>query len=193
MRNAIRALLVVTAGIGCAASCANASPRVGLHALGWADTTRPIQITADRSVAVAFTPARDGQIDAVNLIASRHGAAPVGILAYLVTPDDPGNGGPAKPAAAPPGIEPGCWGSVTDSALSASPHALSIYGTACPVRAGHTYWIQFATAIGAADLYPRQGISASTVVTRSTPSAPWEKVYVTGGLEVSPVTHAVAP
>ncbi len=107
---AFRTLLVTTAGIGCAVSCAASSSRVGLHSLGWADTNRPVQISAQRSVAVAFTPARDGQIDAVNLVASRYRGQPVGLLAYVVTPDDPSTGAPAKPVAAPAGTEPGCSG-----------------------------------------------------------------------------------
>jgi hypothetical protein len=188
---AMTTLLVAAAGIGCAASCAP-SPRVGLHSLGWADTGRPVQITATRSVAVAFTPARDGQIDAVNLVASRYRGQPIGLLAYLVTPDDPSSGGPAKPVAAPAGSEPGCWGSVTDASLSVDPQSLTINGNACPVQAGHTYWIQLATVLGAADLYPRQGIEVGSMLSRSAPGASWKRALVTGGLEVSPVTHPVA-
>ena len=192
---AFRTLLVTTAGIGCAVSCAASSSRVGLHSLGWADTNRPVQISAQRSVAVAFTPARDGQIDAVNLVASRYRGQPVGLLAYVVTPDDPSTGAPANPVAAPAGTEPGCWGSVTDAALSATPRALTIEGNACPVQAGHTYWIQLATVLGAADLYPRQATAtqaAGTMLSRPAPGASWERAVVTGGLEVSPVTHPVA-
>ena len=187
---AIRTLLVATAGIGCVASCASPS-RVGLHSLGWADTNRPVQISAQRSVAVAFTPARDGQLDAVNVVASRYHGQAVGLLAYLVTPDDPSGGGPSKPVAAPAGTEAGCWGSVTDTALSAAPQQLTIEGNACPVRAGHTYWIQLATVLGAADLYPRQGTVVGTMLSRPAPGASWERAFVTGGLEVSPVTHPV--
>ena len=194
---AIRTLLAVTAGIGCAASasCAQPSSRVGLRSLGWADTSRPIQITAARSVAVAFTPARDGQIDGVNLVASRYHGEAVGLLAYVVTPDDPSTGGPSEPRAAPAGTEPGCWGSVTDAAVPVTPQPLTIEGNACPVQAGHTYWIQLTTVLGAADLYPRQASAAGTVGTmlsRSAPGASWERAVVTGGLEVSPVTHPVA-
>jgi len=189
---AIGTLLVATAGIGCAASCANPSPRVGLHSLGWADTSRPVQISAQHSVAVAFTPARDGQIDAVNVVASRYRGQSVGLLAYLVTPDDPSIGGPSKPVAAPAGTEPACWGSVTDAALSATPRPLTVYGNACPVQAGHTYWIQLATVLGAADLYPRQGTVVGTMLSRPAPGASWERADVAGGLEVSPVTHPVA-
>jgi hypothetical protein len=192
MRNAIRTMLVATAGIGCAASCASASPRVGLHSLGWADTNRPIQISAARSVAVAFTPARDGRLDAVNLVASRYRGEAVGLLAYVVTPEDPSSGGPSKPVAVPVGTEPGCWGSVTDAALSGAPQPVTIDGNACPVQAGHTYWIQLATVLGTADLYPRQGTVVGTMLSRPAPGASWERANVTGGLEVSPVTHPEA-
>jgi hypothetical protein len=160
--------------------------------LGWADTNRPIQVSAQRSVAVAFTPARDGQLDAVNLVASRYRGEAVGLLAYVVTPADPSTGGPSKPVAAPAGTEPGCWGSATDSALSATAQPLTIQGNACPVQAGHTYWIQLATVLGAADLYPRQGTVVGTMLSRSAPGASWQRTGVTGGLEVSPVTHPSA-
>jgi hypothetical protein len=195
--SAIRTLLVAIVGIGCAVSAASCapSPRVGLHNLGWADTSRPVQISATRSVAVAFTPSRDGQIDAVNLVVSRYQGQAVGLLAYLVTPEDPSTGGPAKPVAAAAGTEPACWGSVTDAALSAMPtmpQQLTIEGNGCPVQAGHTYWIQLATVLGAADLYPRQGTVVGTMLSRPAPGASWERAVVTGGLEISPVTHPVA-
>lgn len=189
--SALRTSLVIAAGIGCAVSCAP-SPRVGLHNLGWADTSRPVQISAERSVAVAFTPSRDGQIDAVNLVAGRFKGQAVGLLAYVVTPDDPSTGGPAAPVAAPAGTEPGCWGSVTDAALSGTPQQVTIEGNACPVQAGHTYWIQLATVLGAVDLYPRQGTVVGTMLSRPAPGASWERVAVTGGLEVSPVTYPSA-
>ncbi|HEX4017802.1 MAG TPA: hypothetical protein VHX15_13800 [Frankiaceae bacterium] len=189
--HAIRTVVVAAAAIGSAAACATPSSRVGLHSLGWADTNRPVQVSAQRSVAVSFTPARDGQIDAVNLVASRDHGQAVGLLAYVVTPDDPTTRGPAKPVAAPAGTEPGCWGSATDAALSATAQQLTIKGNACPVRAGHTYWIQLATVLGAANLYPRQGTVVGTMLSRPAPGASWERVYVTGGLEVSPVTHPV--
>ncbi len=191
MRNVKRTLLVATAGIGCAASAVACAPaaRVGSPTLGWADTNRPVQISATRSVAVAFTPAHDGQIDAVNLVASRSGAAPVGLLAYLVTPNDPATGAPAAPVAAA-GSEPECWGSVGDSALSASPRSLTILGSACPVQAGQRYWIQFSTVLAPANLFARQGNSAGLVLIQSSPGGAWKRVNVTGGLEVAPVTHA---
>ncbi len=194
MRKVIRTMLAATAGIGCVASAAacTQTPRVGLHTLGWADTGRPVQISAARSVAVAFTPGHDGSISAVNIVASRAGAAPVGLLAYVVTPDDPATGTPAKPIAAPAGAEPECWGSVGDSALSSAPRALTVYGTACPVQAGHRYWIQLSTVLAAADLYARQGKSAGQVLIQPTPGASWQQTNVTGGLEVSPVTHGVS-
>jgi hypothetical protein len=189
MRTAIRTLLVATAGVGCAAACTIPSPRVGLRPLGSADTKRPIQITANRSVAVAFTATRAGQLDAVNLVVSRHGGGAVGLLAYLVTPNDPGRGTPSAPVAAAEGTEPGCWGSVTDSVVAAYPRVVTIRGYACPVQAGHTYWIQFATVLGGVDLYPSQGASIVTLASRSAQGLAWERVAVTGGLEATPVTH----
>jgi hypothetical protein len=189
MRNVIRTLLVATAGIGCATACASVAG-VGLPFLGVADTSRSFQVTSDRSVAVAFVAKRDGQIAGVSLVASRAGAGPVGLLAYVVTQTDPHTGAPARPAAAPAGTEPGCFGSVTDSALSASAQALTIYGTACPIKAGHTYWIQLATAFSPADIYARANSHAHRVLVRSTPASAWQQANVTGGLEVSPVTRA---
>ncbi len=194
MRTVIRTFLVAAAGAGCVAGVAacTQTPRVGLPTLGWADTGRPVQISAARSVAVAFTPGYDGSISAVDVVASRAGAKPVGLLAYVVTPADPATGAPAAPVAAPAGSEPECWGSVADSALSAAPRSLTIYGTACPVQAGHRYWIQLSTVLAAADLYPRQDSSAGLVLIQSSPGGPWKQTNVTGGLEVSPVTHAAA-
>jgi hypothetical protein len=194
MRTAIRTLLVATAGIGCAASAAcTPTPRVGLHTLGWADTGRPpTQISATRSVAVAFSPAHDGQISAINVVASRV-SGPVGLLAYVVTPNDPATNTPAKPVAAPAGTEPECFGSLTDSALSLSPSALTILGTACPIQAGHRYWIQLSTVLDAANLYVRHGNSVGRVLIQQAPGGSWEQTNVTGGLEVSPVTHAIRP
>jgi hypothetical protein len=189
MRQVVRNVLVATAGIGCAVSCAP-SARVGLHSLGWADASRTVQVGAERSVAVAFTPGRNGQIAGVNVVASRAGAGPVGILAYVVTPQDPATGTPARPVAAPAGAEPQCFGSVTDTALSASAQSLTIYGSGCPVQAGHTYWIQLATVLAPADIYAREKGQAGRVLSRSTPTAAWKKADVTGGLEVSPVTRA---
>jgi hypothetical protein len=192
MRTAIRTLLVATAGIGCAAGAAacTPTPRVGLHNLGWADTSKPpTQISATRSVAVAFTPAHDGQISGISVVASR-AKGPVGLLAYVVTPNDPATGAPAKPVAAPDGSEPECWGSLTDSALSLSPSSLTIFGTACPIQAGHRYWIQLSTVLDAANLYARHSNSVSRVLIQQAPGGSWKQTNVTGGLEVSPVTHA---
>ncbi len=192
MRTMNRKVAVFTAAVGCTVSAAacTSSPRVGLHNLGWADTSKPpTPISATQSVAVAFTPAHNGSIDGVSVVASRaHG--PVGLLAYVVTENDPATGAPAKPVAAADGSEPECWGSVTDSALSASPAAVTILGTACPIRAGHRYWIQLSTVLDAANLYARQGDSAGPVLIQSAPGGSWKQTNVTGGLEVSPVTHA---
>jgi hypothetical protein len=194
MRTLIRTLLVASAGIGCVASATacTSTPRVGLHTLGWADTGRPFHISAARSVAVAFTPARDGSISGVNVVASRGAGGPVGLLAYVVTPDDPASETPAKPVAAAAGSEPECWGSLADSAFSSTPRALTVYGTACPVQAGHRYWIQLSTVLGPANLYARQGNSAGHVLVQSAPGGAWAPTNVTGGLEISPVTHAAA-
>jgi hypothetical protein len=196
MRTVIRTKIprwaLSTAAVGCALSAAacTSSPRVGLHSLGWADTGKPpTQISATRSVAVAFSPAHDGQISAVNVVASRVNG-PVGLLAYVVTENDPATGAPAKPVAAADGSEPGCWGSLTDSALSPSPSAVTILGTACPIRAGHHYWIQLSTVADAANLYARRGNFAGRVLIQKAPGGSWTATNVTGGLEVSPVTRA---
>jgi hypothetical protein len=192
MRTVIRTLVVSTAAVGCAVSAAacTSSPRVGLHSLGWADTGKPpTQISATRSVAVAFTPGHNGQIDGVSVVASRANG-PIGLLAYVVTENDPATGAPAKPVAAADGSEPGCWGSLTDSAFSASPASVTIFGRACPIRAGHRYWIQLSTVLDAANLYARRGDSAGRVLIQSVPGGSWTQTNVTGGLEVSPVTHA---
>src|SRR5947209_8277013 len=97
IRSSIRTLAVSTAAIGCAVGAAGctSSPQVGLHSLGWADTGKPpTQISATRSIAVAFTPGHNGQIDGVSVVVSRaHG--PVGLLAYVVTENDPATGAPA--------------------------------------------------------------------------------------------------
>jgi hypothetical protein len=192
IRSKIHTLAVATAAVGCAAGAVacTPSPRVGLHNLGWADTGKaPTQISATRSVAVAFTPAHDGQISAVSVVASRV-SGPVGLLAYVVTENDPATGAPATPVAAPAGTEPQCWGSLTDSALSSSPSAVTILGTACPIRAGHRYWIQLSTVADAANLYARHGNFAGRVLIQQAPGGSWTQTNVTGGLEVSPVTHA---
>ena len=195
MKAVTRTLLVTTAGIGCVAGAAACSPsaRVGLHTLGYADTGRQVPISASRSVAVAFTPGHDGQLSAIDVVASRAGAGSVGLLAYLVTANDPATGSPANPAAAPAGSEPECWGSVGDSALSAEPQPLTIYGSACPVQAGHKYWIQLSTVLSGADLYARQGNSVGHVLVQPARGAAWTQANVTGGLEVSPVTSTTAP
>jgi hypothetical protein len=146
-------------------------------------------VSPTQSVAVSFTAARDGDLNAVNLVASRVGNAPVGLLAYLVTANDP-NGGdhPAAPPA-PSGSEPGCWGYISDTAVPALPRAVHIDGYPCQVKAGRTYWIQFGTATGATSLYPRLGGSASAVASRAGAGANWHSSQVPGGLDVAAVVR----
>ena len=49
---------------------------------------------------MAFTPAHNGQIDARQRRGEPRAAEPVGLLAYVVTQNDPATGAPAKPVAA---------------------------------------------------------------------------------------------
>jgi hypothetical protein len=148
-----------------------------------------LRVSPDQSVAVAFTPLRDGDLNAVDLVGSRVGDAPVGLLAYLVTPNDPSGGDhPATPPATS-GSEPGCWGYISDTAVPTLPRAVRIDGYPCEVKAGRRYWIQFGTAAGAASLYPRLGGSASVVASRAGAGTPWHNAQVPGGLDVVAVVR----
>ena len=186
MRLATR-MTALTAGACCVASCVATSPTPGVGTLGPADTSRPLPVSAERSVAVAFTASRDGQLDTVTLVASRSGQQSVFALAYLITPNDPANGGqPAVPAASGGG-EPGCWGSLPGSALSSSPRVLTIFGYACGIRAHHTYWVQLGTVTGSANLYPSRDRRAATIATRPHDGAAWERSASAGQLEVAAI------
>jgi hypothetical protein len=108
------------------------------------------------------------------------------MLAYLVTPNDPrGSGGPSQPPLS--NGEPGCWGAVPDSALSITPKALTLNGYACEIKAGQTYWIQFATVTGAADLYQSRSQRTADLATQPYQGAGWTRSYTQGALEVVPV------
>ncbi len=184
MRNATRTAtgLLVAAGTCCVASCVATSPAAGVGTLGPADTSRPVPVSATRSVAVAFTATRSGQLDKIDLVASRAGKQSLGILAYLITPSDT-SGHPAPPAASEG--EPGCWGAVSDGALSTKARAITIDGYACDITAGKTYWIQLSTAQGAAHLYPSRDKRIATIATQPRAGSPWQHTTVAGTLEVN--------
>ncbi len=188
MRLATRAAVLAT-GACCLASCVAGNSTAGVGNLGPADTTSPIPVSGTRSVAVAFTTAKDGQLSTVKVVASRSGLRPIGLLAYLVTPNDPRDGGRPSAPAATGGGEPGCWGSVSDSALTTAPKAVTINGYACRIKAGQTYWIQFGTAMGGANLYTSRDKRTANLATQPYAGAGWARSYTAGAVEVVPVVR----